>query len=744
MKWSRRAKVAVAFAVLMLTGVAAVYYASQTYSYDKYAGQPQVVRLPSGYDPMAPARPYAGAHPALSDRPADDYEYPIPPGGTGPVRPTYLDNLQYPFACRSEKSGLGQPLVDNHEGVGTAVYVIDENGDKTKRIAGYSRDCSIPTRVNYYYLEAGSEQWLPLVGEPRDAAMVQVGATHVPFVVRLETGTINRHIYLIATLRGPRDTAQRPDLSHWNDKLVFKLRGGVGIGRRQGRIDPTYILYWGQAQLEQGYAVAHSTANQTATQYDIQLAEDTLARLKRHFIARYEEPLHTIGIGKSGGAIQLYLIGQNRPGLIDAAIAQFSYPDMITQTIKVMDCELLEYFFDVIDGDNPKWRKWSQRRWILGFNARDDMPNIFEGFGALIDLRNGRWPDIERGHTECTRSWRSLTPQIANPNYTFFVSLYAPDIVSRVPWTYWDNLKRVYGTDEHGYARRTWDNVGVQYGLGALKSGKITIDEFLHLNASIGGWKPAAEMTDERFWVFAGGRSELAEFSVWSDHNMVNGGSEDQPARRSVADPDAVAAAYRSGQVFLGRLSMPVIDVRHYLEPQLNMHHSMQSFSARLRMQREQGHADNQLVWFVEPPAAPVADAIELTERWLENIKRSRGDAAAARPADADDRCYDSSGSIIARGPGVWDGVWNGKADGQCMQRFPIYSNPRIVAGDSYVGDIFKCHLQPVAEAVDRGVYAPFDIGPYLHRVEKVFPNGVCDYSRGDAARPPGLLAKKK
>ena len=77
------------------------------------------------------------------------------------------------------------------------------------------------------------------------------------------------------------------------------------------------------------------------------------------------------------------------------------------------------------------------------------------------------------------------------------------------------------------------------------------------------------------------------------------------------------------------------------------------------------------------------------------------------------------------------------------MRRFPIYSNPRIVAGDDYAGAIFKCHLQSVDEAVANGVYGPFDVAPFIDRIKKVFPDGVCDYSRGDAGRPPGLLAKK-
>lgn len=185
---------------------------------------------------------------------------------------------------------------------------------------------------------------------------------------------------------------------------------------------------------------------------------------------------------------------------------------------------------------------------------------------------------------------------------------------------------------------------------------------------------------------------------------------------------------------------MPVIDFRNYQEPELDMHHASQSFSARLRMIRQQGHADTQLIWFTRRPNLPISDAIEMLDRWIMGMQRLRTvDATAAKPEDARDRCYSDGGGIIASGDDVWDGVWNGKPDGACMTVYPIYSNPRIEAGDDYVGDIFKCHLQTVDEAIARGVYQPVDVTAYRQQLMRIFPDGVCDYSRGDAALPPDM-----
>ena len=729
-----RTKIVIA-AVLAITfaGIGALFYLINGVTGDRYAGLPQVVGLPPDFDPLAAAAPYTGPHPTRRDRRPDTYDYPIPIGEPGPVKPTYADTLEYPFVCRTEHSKLGQPLIDNQDGAGIAVY----DGDK---IVGYSKDCSVNTRVLYYYRSAETGKFLPLVDDATDIEEVSLDGQPIPFVVRLEIGTMNRHIYIIAMLRGPNDSPATPDTSLWNGKLLYQMRGGVGIGRRQGRIDPSYIPSRRAVELAQGYAIAHSTANQTSTSYDMQLAEDTMARVKRQFIARYGEPIYTIGLGKSGGAIQQYLIGQNRPGLLDAGIAMYSYPDTVTQITRVMDCELLEYYFDVVDVDNEKWQTWSQRSWIEGFNASDDMPNEIEKLRTLRALVRGEWYAWSDGQTECSQSWRNLTPHVANPRYVYFESLFTKDVAAQVPFTYWDHQKRIYGTDEKGYGRRTFDNVGVQYGLSALLDDRINVDEFLHLNDNIGGWLSAAEMSRERFWKSGGAQSDLADVSVWSDHNMTANASADRPAARNAGDMEAMAAAYRSGAVFLGKIDMPILDFRHYLERELDMHHSRQSFVSRLRMQRYQGHSDNQIIWFADRPYEPFSDALQLMERWLDNMRANDSLAVVdAKPADASDRCYSAEGDVIAEGPGVWDGAWNGKDDGACTKSFPPFSNPRMIAGDDFASDILKCHLRPIDQAIANGVYEHIDMSPYRDELQRIFPTGVCDYSLGDAARPVDL-----
>ena len=81
------------------------------------------------------------------------------------------------------------------------------------------------------------------------------------------------------------------------------------------------------------------------------------------------------------------------------------------------------------------------------------------------------------------KGWRGLTPLALNP--LWFQSFSGldrmdPAEMASVHWTHSEDLKNVYGVDPDGYARNTYDNVGVQYGLKALKDGNITPAEFLN------------------------------------------------------------------------------------------------------------------------------------------------------------------------------------------------------------------------------------------------------------------------
>ena len=696
-----------------------------------------VTGLPAGFDAKAPRQPYRGPHPSRLERPAETFRFPIRLGEVGPAEALFAGPRQYPFICDTAASGLGPPLADNTAGVGTPA-ATDANPQ------GFSADCLAPTQARYYYKPRASTTFRPWDTSATDVDEAVVNGRSVPFVVRVETGTINRFIYVLAALKDADETLAAPGAGRWNRRLIYQFFGGVGVGHRQGKGDVQKVLGDRVAQLAKGYAVVASTGNATTNHYNIWLNEDTALRVKRQFIALYGEPEYTVGVGGSGGGIQQYLLAQNHPGLIDAGLAQLSYPDMVTQTIPIFDCELLEHYFDVTDVANPLWRQAKNRQLIEGLNADNAAQNIGKAkkiadIIKLSYLARGELPPELEGQTECVAGWRGLTPLVLNPRFAALADRVSDTVYQQVLWSYFEDLKDFYGTDASGFARVPWDNVGVQYGLAALKGGQISAAQFLALNARVGSWKPAAQMLPERFWIIPGALSALTDFSPWGAHNMALG-TPAQPAPRAEGDRQAMAAAYRSGQVFLGHLDIPVIDLRFYLDPGLDMHHAAASFSTRARLLAGQRHADNQAIWISDKRHDPTPAAFAAIDAWLRARRAQPGAPwSAVRPEVTSDRCLDASGAVLSSGPGVWDGDWNGRPAGACMRTYPIFSNSRMVAGDSIHGDRFKCALQSVGHAIAHGVYAPVDMGPHRAELERIFPQGVCDYTQPDLGRPDDL-----
>ena len=91
--------------------------------------------------------------------------------------------------------------------------------------------------------------------------------------------------------------------------------------------------------------------------------------------------------------------------------------------------------------------------------------------------------------------------------------------------------------------------------------------------------------------------------------------------RARSASLDAITAAYRGGQVFIGNLDLPIIDVRHYLEEKLDMHHMSASFSSRLRLDAANGHHNNQVIWVAKRDFNPTPQAFAMMDSWL--LKRN-------------------------------------------------------------------------------------------------------------------------
>jgi hypothetical protein len=195
------------------------------------------------------------------------------------------------------------------------------------------------------------------------------------------------------------------------------------------------------------------------------------------------------------------------------------------------------------------------------------------------------------------------------------------------------------------------------------------------------------------------------------------------PAPREEGSTEAMEAAYEEGIVFHGDIDIPIIDWRPYLEEQLDMHNSHQSFAARERMIEWKSHADNQVIWFIEPyedggEPSLNARALEVIDEWMQNIQDNPNKPVGkVRPDRAEDACFEADGTVIAEGSDVWNGVLEdhdegrgnecgGEDDthpgtklsddacGESAEKFQIYTTSRIVAGGPVGRDVFKCQLK--------------------------------------------------
>ena len=687
--------------------------------------------------------------------------------------PIFSGPQQQPFVCATARGRfdgrpiLGQPLADNQDRVGIPVaaeaadgsYPQDGRGYPTAdaTIVGWSKDCAAETRYGYLYRSTtdGAFHWLDdPASPPADVATTTTldGRT-VPFVVRWERGTVNRFVYSVAMLAPVGEAAPTaPDDSLWNRRLVFSFQGGVGIGHHQGTTSTGAMLP--TDLLGQGYGVMWSSGTRTSTHYNLQVGGETALMLKELTVEAHGVPDYTVAVGGSGGAIQQYVYAQNHPGLIDAAIAQYSYPDMVTQTIHVGDCELLEHYFDATDRDNPRWRDPDVRQAVIGLNGTNFPKNLSAGeveqwnglyalyaaFGYQVMDRDPASP--APALMECKPGWFGLSPLALNPTFTDVDDL---DKLAQgtegVEWTHWGDTRNIYGTGDDGFARVPWDNVGVQYGLEALRTGVITPAEFLDLNAEVGSWKESAEMVPEGF-PFEGPLS-AQNFDPWSSRNMnlsPDGGAT--PAARRAGDIEAMNAAYTSGMQFQGDIDIPVIDWRHYLEDELDMHNTQQSFASRQRMLNADGDASNQVIWFTDARPAVASDqtplAFAVIDEWMANIAANpHRSVARNKPDQAVDSCFATDGTLIASGRRVWDGILDDRAPGACTQRFPVYSSSRRQAGAPYEGGVWKCPLQSVGRAVRGGLYGDWrPTADERARLEQVFPDGVCNWDRPDVGLP--------
>ncbi|KAA9157987.1 hypothetical protein F6B41_04305 [Microbacterium lushaniae] len=524
--------------------------------------------------------------------------------------------------------------------------------------------------VTYRYrTTAGGFADYPADGtRPADLAAATVEGVQVPYIVRIERGTINRAVYEVALLHEPGAPLPTPwaDAPGWNRKLAYTFGGACGVGYWQGTSTGGVENH---SLLSRGYAVASSTLNVYATNCNDVTSAETAMMVKEHVIEAYGPVRFTMGSGGSAGTMQQLLLSNNYPGILDGVLGEIGYPDERSTTQAGHDCRGLQNFWG-----SPAGAGWTdaQKTAVTG-QAVPFTCVGFTFFDGVDDPNRGCAPAIPAGDR-----WSPTNPD-------------------GLRCTISDMVQNVYGTDEEGRGLRAIpDNVGLQYGLGALENGDIDVEQFLALNENIGGMDVDGNRTPER----------------------------------SEASLAAIRRAYETGRINMmtgGLDHIPVLEIRGYSDPRGDFHERYRSAIIRERMLAAHGDAGTHVNWTSPEGAVNNSmreEAIDYLDDWLEAIEAAGGAAdrartVAARPDGLVDGCFDTSGAFIAETLDYDD------PSSTCNTLYPYHSEPRAVAGEGLMRDVLKCELA----APVRADY-PVLTDAQWDRLRAAFPEGVCDWTK--------------
>ena len=444
-------------------------------------------------------------------------------------------------------------------------------------------DCSLADARRYYYRPPTDDLEAVRPGSAaagrHDRRRRRWTAQTVDFVVRWERGTIDRFIYTIAVSR-PRPPDRDVDLPYWNRKLHLQLRR-----RRRDRPLPGSNNAADESRypygLGKGYAIAWSTGHEDehALQPRARRRDRADGQVAlRHGVRR--AALHRRPSAAPAARSSSTSTARTIPGLLDGAIPQYSYPDMVTQTIHVGDCELLEHWMDSKVLANPlsKWRDVGRTaRWSRGSQRSSAIAEPVPAADAVA-CRAG----LDRVHQRLARPLAAR----AQPAVRHGARDHARSEQRTIEWTHWDDPVNVYGTRRDGLrALAVGQRRRPVRAAGAARPARSRPREFLDLNANVGAWKRVGGHGAGGLPVRRG-RVHAGNVDVWSARNMnlsPDGGAT--PAPRREGDIEAMHAAYRSRARLRRRRSTSRSSTGATTSrTSSNMHNAHQSFAARQRM----------------------------------------------------------------------------------------------------------------------------------------------------------------
>ena len=499
------------------------------------------------------------------------------------------------------------------------------------------KQCNAEPQITWSYMPSsrGGFQSYDPSNPPPDSQIARTttdtGET-VPFIVRKETGYLDRDQYAIAALWQPGKpwTAVHPQ-PQFNRRLVLTHGASCdttyGTGTAPDVMNSTFLGH--------GFVVASHALDNAGHNCNIATEAESLYMTKERVIKDYGDLRWTIGSGCSGGSLVQQQVANAYPGLYQAITPQCSFTDAWSSGMEYEDYYgLLKYF-----EDPSKWAPgvfWGP----LEVSSVLDHPNIANPITFTTVIPNSGLP-----HRDCPDvPPDQVYDQNTNPG--------------GVKCTLQDYMVNVFGKRPDGFANRAFGNAGIQYGLDGLRTGALSPAQFVDVNAKLGGLDYSGNPIPQRIY----------------------------------PDLEGLDRAYTSGAVDtasnLDRVA--IIDLRG---PDPGAFHDVyRTYAMRARLLRNFGTAANQVLWRGQLPLvgdSSFADqAVLAADKWASRFVTDKRDLPLAqkiredKPGDLADRCTDGAGRDIPFEV--------------CDQTVAAYGTPRFAADEPKTDDVLQCQLKPM------------------------------------------------
>jgi len=263
-----------------------------------------------------------------------------------------------PFVCATPTPVAGTPTTAGTNASGMTTAAIDDQCNIASEavlfyrsnLAGCKAVRPDPSPPAVAPPDACFKPFNPAGPAPTDLAMTTTtdGVT-MPYIVRVEHGTLNRGIYEIAVLFDPKaddpKTGWKPFARQpgWNGKVVYSFGASSGQPRRQFRSEQSWA---DDVALSGGFLVAINSMTDSLYNANRVSMSETVMMMKEKITKSYGEITYTIGNGCSGGSINQLTTASIFPGLLDGIQPTCTYPDSETTGIEVADCALLVDFYN--------------------------------------------------------------------------------------------------------------------------------------------------------------------------------------------------------------------------------------------------------------------------------------------------------------------------------------------------------------------------------------------------------------